>query len=128
MTMTLRSPIGRARGLGSAKNGLSHHWGIIVTSVGLIPLSLWFVVSVKGLAGMDYAAFKAWMGHGPHAALMIVTVLLTVYHAVLGLSMVIEDYVACEAKKVAGLIATKLIGAFLAVAMTVSILKVAVGG
>ncbi len=126
--MSLRSPIGRARGLGSAKQGMGHHWSTIVTSVGLIPLSLWFVMSLKGLAGADYAAFKAWMGQGTHAALMILTVLLVVWHSVLGLSMVIEDYVHCEAKKFAALIAIKLVGALLAVGMTVSILKVAVGG
>ncbi len=126
--MSLRSPIGRARGLGSAKQGLGHHWATIVTAVGLIPLSLWFVISVKGLVGLDYAGFKAWMGQGSHAALMILTVLLVIWHAVLGLAMVIEDYVHCEAKKFAALIAIRLVGALLAVGMTVSILKVAVGG
>jgi succinate dehydrogenase / fumarate reductase membrane anchor subunit len=126
--MTLRSPIGRAHGLGSSKQGLAHHWSIIITSVGLVPLSLWFVISIKGIAGLDYAGFKAWMADGNHAALMITTLLLTVYHSVLGLSVVIEDYVHCEGKKVAALIATRLIGALLAVGMTVSILKVAIGG
>ncbi|MBI2242199.1 MAG: succinate dehydrogenase, hydrophobic membrane anchor protein [Magnetospirillum gryphiswaldense] len=126
--MTLRSPIGRARGLGSAKSGMGHHWSTIVTAVGLIPLSLWFVVSIARLAGADHAAFSAWIGQGSNAALMILTIGLVCYHASLGLSMVIEDYVSCKAKKFAGLLATRLIAALLAVGMTVSILKIAVGG
>lgn len=126
--MTLRSPIGRARGLGSAKSGMGHHWSTIVTSVGLVPLSLWFVVSIARLAGADHAAFAAWIGQGPNAALMILTIGLVCYHSSLGLTMVIEDYVSCKAKKFAALLATRLIAALLAVGMTVSILKIAVGG
>ena len=126
--MTLRSPIGRARGLGSAKSGMGHHWATIVTAIGLIPLSLWFVASIASLAGADHAAFTAWIAKGPNAALMVLMVALTCYHASLGLAMVIEDYVSCKAKKFAALLATKLIAAFLAVSMTVSILKVAIGG
>lgn len=126
--MTLRSPIGRARGLGSAKSGMGHHWSTIVTSVGLIPLTLWFVVSIASLAGADHAAFTAWIAKGPNAALLILTIVLTCYHASLGMTMVIEDYVSCKAKKFAGLLATRLIAALLAIGMTVSILKVAIGG
>lgn len=125
---TLRSPIGRARGLGSAKSGMGHHWSTIVTAVGLVPLSLWFVVSIARLAGADYATFIAWIGKGSNAALLILTVGLTCYHASLGLSMVIEDYVSCKAKKFAALLATRLIAALLAIGMSVSILKVAIGG
>lgn len=126
--MTLRSPIGRARGLGSAKSGLGHHWATIVTAVGLVPLSLWFVVSVIRLAGGDYAAVKAWLGTSCNAALMVLTVALVCYHASLGLQVVIEDYVHAKAKKFGALLATKLVAALLALSMTVSILKVAIGG
>lgn len=126
--MALRTPIGRARGLGSAKEGVGHHQATNLTAVGLIPLSLWFVVSIIGLHHADYAVFKAWIGKPLNASLFILTILLVTYHAAIGLQTVIEDYVHCECKKSAGLLATKLVGAFLAVFSTVSILKVAVGG
>jgi succinate dehydrogenase / fumarate reductase membrane anchor subunit len=126
--MTLRSPLGRARGLGSAKDGYAHSWSTIVTAVGLIPLSLWFVTSLIGLKGADYATFQAWMARPFNASLMILTLLMVVYHAQLGIQMVVEDYVHAPAKKFGLLIGSKLIAAFLAVYMTVSILKVAVGG
>lgn len=126
--MTLRTPLGRARGLGSAKEGVGAAWATIVTAVGLVPLSLWFVISVIGLAGADYTTFQAWMAKPLNASLMVLTVLMVIYHASLGIQMVVEDYVHGAAPKFAALIGSKLIAAFLAVYMTVSILKVAVGG
>ncbi|MGE5502913.1 MAG: succinate dehydrogenase, hydrophobic membrane anchor protein [Actinomycetota bacterium] len=125
--MILRSPLGRARGLGSAKEGVGHAWHTIVTAVALVPLSLWFVISLIGLVHADYAAFRGWMGKPFNASLMLLTVLLVLHHAQLGLQMVIEDYVQGEGAKFSSLIAVKLGAAFLAVFMAVSILKVAVG-
>ncbi|CAA7612560.1 succinate dehydrogenase, hydrophobic membrane anchor protein [Magnetospirillum sp. SS-4] len=125
--MSLKSALGRARGLGSAKEGAGHFWAQRVSAVILVPLSLWFVVAVIGLAGADYATFKGWMSKPGNASLLLLTVLSVMYHAHLGLQVVIEDYVHCEARKLVSLIAMKLAAAFLAVFMTVSILKVAVG-
>jgi succinate dehydrogenase / fumarate reductase membrane anchor subunit len=125
--MSLKSALGRARGLGSAKEGAGHFWAQRVSAVILVPLSLWFAVAVIGLSGADYATFKGWMGKPGNSSLLLLTVLTVMYHAHLGLQVVIEDYVHCEARKLASLIAMKLAAAFLAVFMTVSILKVAVG-
>ncbi|CAA7623835.1 succinate dehydrogenase, hydrophobic membrane anchor protein [Magnetospirillum sp. UT-4] len=126
--MTLRTPLGRARGLGSAKEGVGHAWATIVTAVALVPLSLWFVVSLIGLQGAGHAAFVAWAGSTVNASLLILTVLMVLHHAQLGIQMVVEDYVHNAAGKYIALIGSKLVAAFLAVFMTVSILKVAVGG
>ncbi|OAN50127.1 succinate dehydrogenase [Paramagnetospirillum marisnigri] len=125
--MSLKSALGRARGLGSAKEGAGHFWGQRVSAIFLIPLSLWFVTAVIGLSRVDYAGVKAWFASPGNSALMLLTVLSVLYHAHLGLQTVIEDYVHCEAKKLVSLIAMKFAVAFLAVFMTVSILKVAVG-
>jgi succinate dehydrogenase / fumarate reductase membrane anchor subunit len=125
--MILRSPLGRARGLGSAKDGTDRAWATIVTAVALIPLSLWFVISLIGLVHADYAQVRGWFAKPFNASLMLLTVLVVLYHAQLGLRMVIEDYVHGEGAKFASLIAVKLGAAFLAVFMAVSILKVAVG-
>jgi hypothetical protein len=59
---SLRSPLGRARGLGSAKDGTHHWWAQRVTAIALVPLVLWFVVSAIGLAGASHAAALAWIG------------------------------------------------------------------
>lgn len=125
--MTLRSPIGRARGLGSAKSGAGHFWQQRLTAIGLVPLLLWFVISVIGLAGADYATVKGWLGNPFNATLMLLVVLTAVWHAVLGVQVVVEDYVHTESSKWALLIGVRLLGAFVAVFATVSVLKVAVG-
>lgn len=125
--MTLRNPIGRARGVGAAKEGVGHHWSTVVTAVALVPLSLWFVISLIGLHGADYAAFKAWLSGPFNATMFVLTILVVVYHAQLGVQMVVEDYVHGKGIKFATLVGIKLGAAFLAVFMTVSILKVAVG-
>jgi len=125
--MSLKSALGRARGLGSAKEGAGHFWAQRVTAIALIPLALWFVIAIIGLSHADYATFKGWMGKPGNATLMLLTVLSATYHAQLGLQVVIEDYVHCECRKFAALIAMKFATAFLAVFMTVSILKVAIG-
>ena len=126
--MYLRSPLGRARGLGSAKTGTGHVWLQRLTAIALVPLCLWFAVAVIGMSGADYAAAKAWLARPFNATLMLLAVLTGIWHAVLGLQVVIEDYVHGTAGKWIGLIGTRLLGAFLAVFVVVSLLKVAVGG
>ncbi|MBI3507086.1 MAG: succinate dehydrogenase, hydrophobic membrane anchor protein [Proteobacteria bacterium] len=125
---SLRSDLGRARGLGSAKDGTHHWWGQRVTAIALIPLTIWFVVSVIGLAGAPLPALKAWVASPVVAVLLIALIAATFQHARLGVQVVIEDYVHCEALKVASLLAVNggavLFGAF----GVVAVLKLAFGG
>lgn len=125
--MSLRSPLGRARGLGAAKEGVGHWWAQRLTAIAMVPLALWFVISVIGLAGADYARLKGWMSSPGNATLMLVTMLTMAYHGQLGLQVVIEDYVHGEAPKYAALVAVKLGAALVAAFLAVSILKVAIG-
>jgi succinate dehydrogenase / fumarate reductase membrane anchor subunit len=74
--MELRSSLSRVRGLGSAKEGVSHWWAQRVTAIALVPLSLWLVVSMISLLGADYADYHAWIGQFGMALLMILTVLV----------------------------------------------------
>ena len=61
--MSLRSPLGRVRGLGSAKEGTEHFWAQRVTAIALIPLGLSFVASLAAHTGADFATAKAWLAH-----------------------------------------------------------------
>lgn len=126
--MPLRSALGRARGLGSAKSGVGHFWLQRITAIGLVPLLLWFAFSLVALAGADYATFKAWLSQPVNATLMLLATLTAVWHGVLGVQVIIEDYVHGHTSMWIGLIGTRLLGAFLAMFMAVSILKVALGG
>ena len=88
-----KSPMARAKGLGSAKTGL-HHWVMQrVTSIAAIPLTLWAIWSVLNLADADYSTFQDWIVQLPNALLLGLFVLVTFYHTALGLQVVVEDYV-----------------------------------
>ena len=105
--MSLRSSLGRVRGLGTAKEGTGHWWTQRLTSLALIPLGVWFVASVAAHAGADYEAMRAWVGSPVVASLLLLLIVTTFYHSYLGLQVVIEDYVHSEAVKLASLILVK---------------------
>jgi succinate dehydrogenase / fumarate reductase membrane anchor subunit len=124
----LRSPLGRALGLGSAKEGAEHWWGQRLTALALIPLSLWFVVSVLTHLGADYVEFGAWLDDPITAVLMALTVGVTFHHANAGLQVVVEDYVHNEWAKLASLIVLRFVCFFLAAAGILAVLKISFGG
>jgi len=121
----LRSPLGRARGLGSARAG-SHHWWVQrLTAVALIPLTLWFIFSAILLTGATQEAMVAWLSAPHRLALMLALILATFHHLQLGLQVVIEDYVHDEKVKVPAVLVMKGVCWLLAAACVVSVLKLA---
>ena len=126
--MKLQSPLGRVRGLGSAKEGVNHFWHQRLTAVALIPLTVWFVVSVISLAGADLAAWHGWISLPGNATLMIVLIGMVFHHGQLGLQVVIEDYVHGEGTKLASLLIMKFAALLLAVFCAVAVLRVAFSG
>jgi succinate dehydrogenase / fumarate reductase membrane anchor subunit len=126
--MQFRSPLARVRGLGSAKDGTQHWWMQRVTAVALVPLAIWFVVSLVALLGKDHAAFTAWVKNPLSATLLVVLIAATFHHAQLGLQVVIEDYVHHEGTKVAGVLLVKFAAVILAGIGIFSVLRIAFGG
>lgn len=125
--MSLRSPLAHARGLGSAKDGTHHFWVQRVSAVALIPLSLWFVFSVAQLAGGDYGAVRHFV-HAPSVAVTLVLFIsAALYHSMLGVQVVIEDYIAGEGTKIVTLLLMKFAHAIVAAAAVFAVLKVALG-
>ena len=129
MAMTrMRSPLGRAVGLGSAKEGVEHWWAQRVTAVVLVPLVLWFAIAVIAHVGTDRAAMVAWM-HEPMSAVLTILLLIAVfYHTALGLQVVIEDYVRGEGMKLAALIAMRVLCILLVARGILAVLKLALAG
>ena len=123
--MELRSSLGRVRGLGSAKEGVGHWWAQRVTAIALVPLSIWFVIAVISLLGVDHAEYQTWIGQFGNALLMILTVLVLFYHAHLGMQVVIEDYVHGEAARVITLVLVKFVLAALAASCVLAVVLVA---
>jgi succinate dehydrogenase / fumarate reductase membrane anchor subunit len=105
--MSQRSPIGRVRGLGAARDGVSHWWSQRLTAVALVPLTLWFAIAIVGHVGADHAAMTAWIGSPVTAGLFILLITATFFHAYLGLQVVIEDYVHREGLKIVSLVLIK---------------------
>jgi len=126
--MTLETPLAKAKGLGSAHEGVHHWMHQRLTAIANIPLVLWFVWSVVHLNGADYETFTAWLGQPIHAVLMILLILSVFYHAVLGAQVIVEDYIQCKWFKLMKLIGQKLFFIALGVACIFSILKVAFTG
>lgn len=94
----MRSPLGRARGLGSAREGVESWWLERVTAVALIPLTLWFAGSLVALRGSDYTRFVTWFKAPLDTLLMVLLLIALFSHLALGLRVVIEDYVHSSAK------------------------------
>ena len=126
-TDRLRSPLGRALGLGSAKEGVEHWWAQRTTAVALVPLALWFVAALIGHLGTDHASAVAWLRSPLTAVAMILLVVATFAHMALGLQVVIEDYVHHEATKIASLVLVRLACWALGAAALFAVLRVAFG-
>ena len=124
--MSLRSPLGRVLGLGSAKDGTEHWWTQRLTAVALVPLGLWFAIALAAMGDFSHAAVSAWIAQPLNTVLLLLLVLASVYHSHLGVQVVVEDYVEGPLK-VASLMLLSLVHALIAVAGAVAILRVAFG-
>ena len=125
---TLRSPLGRVVGLGSAKEGVQHWWWQRLTSVALVPLAIWFTISILSLPSLDHVTVISWMAQSWTALLLIVFVLAATYHSQLGVRVVVEDYVHHSGARMLTLVILTFAHGLLAIAGVFAILKVAFGG
>ena len=121
---SMRTPLARVRGLGSAKSGLHHWWHQRLTAIALVPLMVVTIMLIANIGTLDYAGATALMANPFVAALMLLLVLVGFYHAAMGLQVVIEDYVAAEGKRMAAIIMVKMALFALATLTILSILKV----
>ncbi len=126
--MSLRSPLGRARGLGSAKSGTQHWWAQRLTAIALVPLTIWFVIAMVAATGSDYTTARAFIGNPVTAVLLVLLIVATFHHAQLGLQVVIEDYVHTKSVEIALLLAIKGAAIVLALAAIFAVLSIAFGG
>ena len=124
----LRSDLGRVRGLGSAKEGVGHWWAQRVTALALIPLSIWFVASIVFLTDVDHATAMQWLGSPITLGLMALFLVALIYHAVLGLQVVVEDYIHGHATKLILLLLVQFAGFALGAAGMVAMLVIALYG
>lgn len=123
--MSLKSPLGSALGFGSAKSGTEHWWAQRLTAVALVPLTLWFAISLLGLPGLDYYTVSAWAAAPLHAILLALLVIALVYHSALGTQVVAEDYIHTPGSRIVVQIVLRLAHFALAAAGIFSVFLIA---
>ena len=125
--MSLVSPLRRVLGPGPARSGVHHWWAQRLSALALLPLSVWFVVSLLCLPGLDHVTVILWMGQTWTALLLVLFVLAGAWHSNLGLQVIIEDYVHAAGTRTLLLVVVRFLHILAAAAAVFAVLKVAFG-
>jgi succinate dehydrogenase / fumarate reductase membrane anchor subunit len=125
--MSLRSPVGRVLGLGPAGEGVGHWWAQRVTSVALVLLGLWFVFSLVRMPDVSYAIVTAWIASPVNAVLLALLIGTMVYHSMLGVQVVVEDYVSHHGAKIVTILLLNFLHYVLAALGIFAVLRIAFG-
>ena len=123
---SLRSPLGRVRGLGAAKGGTHHWWMQRVTSMALLPLTIWLVFALARMPDASWQEATTWIGRPFNAVLLLAFLAAAFHHMAYGLQEWIEDYVRGEMCKVGGLLVIKGACFLLWLSATLAVLRIAV--
>ena len=123
---TMRTPLGKVRGLGSAKHGAGHFITQRVSAIGLIVLVPWFLISLIGAVRGGYDGALAWVADPINAVLTLLAVGTALYHMRLGMQVVVEDYITKHSTKNALLILNTFICVVLFAAAAYAVLKIAI--
>ena len=125
--MSLRSPLGKVVGLGSAHEGAGHWWVQRVSAVGLLLLGPWFLIALLAQGDLSYESMMLWV-HAPlNAALLTLLIITLTYHSQLGMQVVVEDYVSQKGVKILVLLVINFALWVLGVLGVFSVLRIALG-
>ncbi|MGU3573970.1 succinate dehydrogenase, hydrophobic membrane anchor protein [Brucellaceae bacterium C25G] len=124
----MRTPLGKVRGLGSAKEGTGHFWAQRMSAVALVPLVLFFVGLIVYLNGADYTTVRATLGHPVIAIIVALFIVTGAYHMRLGMQVVVEDYIHSEGLKIVLVMLNTFFSFVIGFAGVFAILKLSFGG
>jgi succinate dehydrogenase / fumarate reductase membrane anchor subunit len=125
--MSLTSPLGRVLGLGSAKEGSRHWYAQRLSSIAAAMLGVWFLAALARLDGAGLDALHDWLRAPLSATLLLLTIGTLAWHTILGLQVVIEDYVGSRGLRLALLIGMKFTFVLAAAAAAIAVLRLALG-
>ena len=125
MSRSIRTPLARVRGLGSAKEGVHHYIVQRVTAIALLFLVPWFLLSLMQAVSGGYDGAIAWLSQPLNAVLTILTIGVALHHMRLGMQVVVEDYIAKHSTKLVLLILNTFIAVSLFAAAAFSVLRIA---
>lgn len=123
-----RSPLGRAKGLGSAQEGSHHFWLQRLTAVFLIPLTLWLGIAIAMLPNIQLATLQAWVAFPVNAALLTAFLFIGLHHANLGLQVILQDYIAHYPTRLALLILLQFTSLLAALVALIAVIKLLLSG
>ena len=126
--VSYRTPLGRARGLGSAKHGASHWIAERVSAIALVPLTVWMVYGILRLAAGDYGFAVHWVQDPLNATLVVLTFAISFWHMHSGVRVVVEDYIHKALTKSVLLLINLFICGLAGALAIFAILKVALSG
>ncbi len=126
--MSLRTPLGKVLGRGAAGEGVAHWWAQRLSALLLVPLTVWFALSLVRLPLADYAAVSIWMGGGWNPVWLALLLLALFWHSRLGVQVVIEDYVHAPSLKLAALLCNNAVHLLLAAVGLYALLRLALKG
>ncbi len=125
--MSIRTPLSRARGLGSAKGGTDHYWAMRVSSMASLLLMVFFFYAVFKLIGADYEGMRAFFASPFHAGLAALFVIVNCHHMMIGMQVIIEDYIHKESSRQLLLMANMFFSILVGAVGVLAIIKLSLG-
>lgn len=124
----LRSPLAKAKGLGTSGDASNDFWMQRLTALALVPLVIWFCFSISLLPHVSYEVLINWLQSPFNAIMMALIVIISFKHALMGMQVIFEDYIPTHDYRIAAILMAKFLSYFLMALGVFSILKIALGG
>lgn len=124
----LRTPLAKAKGLGTSGDASNYFWIQRLTALALVPLVIWFCFSIALLPEVSYEVLLNWLQSPFNAVMMMMIIVVSFHHAQMGMQVIFEDYIPTHDIRIAAILSVKFLSYFLMAVGIFSILKIALGG